>query len=230
MGNTEIKLTVKLMEKQNHSLTVKKPQKMQRIESIGTIRGISTFFMVFGHYCVWFINKESTPSRVFQFWVQNFSMNHGFPFFVILIGITLSFAIQRRLEKEIPIKELSKYIFKRGLLIIAISLLMNLGSYITVLSVNPLFLLDWNVMGMIGLSYILNAYIMVLKPPKLVYGIIGFALIILDANLTVRIGFHVLAYMLIGTLLGSYWIEATRNNKINQYQRYLLILLYLVYY
>ncbi|MFX0133313.1 MAG: hypothetical protein ACFFDN_06695 [Candidatus Hodarchaeota archaeon] len=226
MGNTKIKLDsyVSIMGEQTQSSTVKKSKRLPRVRAIETIRGISTFFMVFGHYFHWFYNKESELGRIFDFWIANYSMNHGFPFFIILIGITLSFAIQRRLEKEIPKKELVKYILKRGLIIIVISILMNLVSYITILSTNPLLILDWNVMAMIGLSYMINAFIMVLKPPKLAYGVIGFVLILIDANMPVRVGFHVLANMLIGTLLGSYWIEAVRNDKISQYQRYLLLI------
>ncbi|MHA1382135.1 MAG: hypothetical protein ACTSR3_00055 [Candidatus Helarchaeota archaeon] len=205
-----------------------KTKKFPRIRAIETIRGISTFFMVFGHYFVWFINKRDPLARICLFWIQNFSCNHGFPFFVILIGITQIFAIQRRLDRSVPITELSKYILKRGLIIIAMSLFMNTAFYLYALSSYPWLIFDWNIMGMIGLAYVVTAYLSILKLPKPVYGVIGFAFIILDASLPLSlqrtIGLHVIAYMLIGTMVGGYLITATHKDKMKNFSVYLLII------
>ena len=213
------------MVEQVQSKIIETPQRLPRVRAIETIRGIATFFMVFGHYYHWFFNKESEFGRIFDFWIANFSMNHGFPFFIILIGITQVFAIQRRLEKEMKIKEMSKYILKRGLILIGFSILLNIGSYTSLIPQNPLLIFDWNVLSMIGVSYIAAAYIIILKLPTPVYAVIGFILIIIDATFfNLLYGFHVLAFMLLGTLLGSYWIKAVRTNQINRYQLYLLII------
>ncbi len=221
-------ISVRLMGEEEKIQPVTKPKKFPRIRSIETIRGIATFFMVFGHYFAWFISKGDWLDRTCLFYVQNFSMNHGFPFFVILIGTTQIFAVQRRLDKSTPIGELSKYIFKRGLILIAMSLIMNTAFYLYSLASYPLLIFNWNVMGMIGLAYIVTAYMGVLKLPKPVYGIIGFALILLDANLPVplqrQIGFHVIAYMLIGTMIGSYWREAVIKDKIKKFTLYMFII------
>ncbi|MHA1377708.1 MAG: hypothetical protein ACTSRG_04940 [Candidatus Helarchaeota archaeon] len=216
------------MEKEQSIKNIQKAKRLPRIRAIETIRGIATFFMVFGHYFVWFITKRDEIARVCLFYVQNFSMNHGFPFFIILIGITQIFAIQRRLDKKFPLIKLTKYILKRGFIIIAMSLIMNTAFYLYSISSYPWLIFDWNIMGMIGLAYIVTAYLGVLKLPKPAYGIIGFALIILDASLPIElqhsIGFHVIAYMVIGTMIGGYLMESVHKDKMKHFSIYLLII------
>lgn len=219
-----------IVEQRKETFSSNKVYKPQRIKAIETVRGIATFFMVFGHFTLWFINKKILLSKVFYFWYINLVMNLGFPFFIIVNGITLSFAISRRLEKNSPLSEILKYIFKRGLIIITISILFNIAVYNVNILGNPLLLIDWNILAQIGLAYIITALILILKIPNPSYIILGFGFLILDTTfLGVEPGLHVVAYMLIGAFLGDCLIKSVKKQKMKQFQLYLLIIGILIF-
>ena len=205
-----------------------------RIASIDFVKGFAIIFIILAHYASVWLNQDWYFMYGLAFMFLDIL---GPSLFVFLSALSVVFTVKKKAGK-IPEKLIRNRVFSRGLIIMAIGVLINVGvpNYDF-----PLNLWGWNILFFMGFSQIFSYY--ALKITKMPRAIIGIFIIFLtptiraflyneqDTNLIVGF-FHFLitsanpsvtllpwlSICFISTIFGEYLYEAMNDKSENTYK------------
>ena len=205
-----------------------------RIESIDFVKGFAIIFIILAHYAAVWLNEDWYFVYGLAFMFLDIL---GPSLFVFLSALSVVFTVKRK-KGKMPEKLIRNRVFSRGLIIMAIGVLINLS--VTNYAF-PLNLWGWNILFFMGFSQISSYY--ALKLTKMPRALIGIFIIFLtptiraflyneqDTNLIVGF-FHFiitsanpsvtllpwLSICFISTIFGEYLYEAMNEKSENTYR------------
>lgn len=208
-----------------------------RIASIDFVKGFAIVFIILAHYAAVWLNEEWYFVYGLAFMFLDIL---GPSLFIFLSALSVVFTVKRKAGK-MPEKLIRNRVFSRGLIIIAIGVLLNL-TYITETTyIFPLYLWGWNILFFMGFSQIFSYYALkIAKMPRAIIGILiifltptiraflynekdgnllwgFFHFIITSANPSVTL-LPWISICFISTIFGEYLYEAMNNKSKNTYK------------
>jgi MFS family permease len=138
-----------------------------RIASIDFVKGFAIIFIILAHYASVWLNQDWYFMYGLAFMFLDIL---GPSLFVFLSALSVVFTVKKKAGK-MPEKLIRNRVFSRGLIIMAIGMLINVGvpNYDF-----PLNLWGWNILFFMGFSQIFSYYALkITKMPRAIIGIFG---------------------------------------------------------
>jgi len=205
-----------------------------RIASIDFVKGFAIIFIILAHYASVWLNQDWYFMYGLAFMFLDIL---GPSLFIFLSALSVVFTVKKKAGK-MPEKLIRNRVFSRGLIIMAIGVLINVGvpNYDF-----PLNLWGWNILFFMGFSQIFSYYALkITKMPRAIIGIFiifltptirAFLYIEQDTNLIVGF-FHFLitsanpsvtllpwlSICFISTIFGEYLYDAMNDKSENTYK------------
>ena len=126
---------------------------MTRISSVDTLRGLSLFFMVYGHMILFWLRPED---QWLKFWLYAFLKPLGATGFLFISGVSATLAFRKNeINKKIPMATMRKIYLLRAVFILLIAFCFNLGVAFMFEEGNLAYIWSWNALQTIAVSLIL---------------------------------------------------------------------------
>lgn len=126
---------------------------MSRINSIDTIRGLSLFFMIYGHMILFWLRPEDEWLKI---WLYAFLKPVGATGFLFISGASATLAYKKNQQSEkIPLNTMRNIFLLRAVFILLIGLIFNLGVVLLFEEGHMVDIWSWNALQTIPISLIL---------------------------------------------------------------------------
>ena len=126
---------------------------MSRIKSVDTIRGLSLFFMIYGHMILFWLRPED---QWLKFWLFAFLKPIGATGFLFVSGVSATLAFKNNENtKKVSMTTMRNIYLLRAIFILIIGLFFNLGVAFTFEGGNLASIWSWNALQTIAISLLL---------------------------------------------------------------------------
>jgi len=126
---------------------------MTRINSVDTIRGLSLFFMIYGHMILFWLRPED---QWLKFWLFAFLKPVGATGFLFVSGVSATLAFKNnQFSQKISMTTMKNIYLLRTVFILIIGLFFNLGVAFTFEEGNIAHIWSWNALQTIAISLLL---------------------------------------------------------------------------
>ncbi len=126
---------------------------MKRINSVDTIRGLSIWFMIYGHIILFWLRPEDHWLKV---WLYAFLQPIGATGFLFISGVSASLAFKKnQYTEKVPIVTMRNIYLLRAIFILLIGLVFNFFVAIIFESGNLANIWSWNALQTIAISLLL---------------------------------------------------------------------------
>ncbi|MHA1190930.1 MAG: heparan-alpha-glucosaminide N-acetyltransferase domain-containing protein [Promethearchaeota archaeon] len=149
---------------------------MTRINSVDTIRGLSLFFMIYGHMILFWLRPED---QWLKYWLYAFLKPMGATGFLFISGASATLAFKNNEHtKKVPMTTMRNIYLLRGVFILLIGFIFNLGVALMFEGGNLAFIWSWNALQTIAISLLL--LLPLLKTSKTSRTLLAISVIILN--------------------------------------------------
>jgi uncharacterized membrane protein len=139
--------------KSNAILTNNISRKMKRINGVDTIRGLSIWFMIYGHLILFWLRPED---QWLKDWLYAFLQPIGATGFLFISGVSALLAFKKNLfTKKVPVTIMRKIYLLRATFILIIGLIFNLFNAFIFEDGNLTHIWSWNALQTIAISLML---------------------------------------------------------------------------
>ncbi|MHA1671354.1 MAG: heparan-alpha-glucosaminide N-acetyltransferase domain-containing protein [Promethearchaeota archaeon] len=126
---------------------------MTRINSVDTIRGLSLFFMIYGHMILFWLRPED---QWLKFWLYAFLQPIGATGFLFISGVSATLAFKNnKLTEKVSMTTMRNIYLLRAVFILIIGYFFNLGVAFVFEEGNLVNIWSWNALQTIAISLLL---------------------------------------------------------------------------